>query len=319
MDRIRTRGRSRLADIDPDVLAGVPAARAAAAREELTVPVLELRPGEWTPPSDADGTHLGFLIVDGVLSRQVVVGGTSSPELLGQGDVARPWPAEVAPLLPVDVRWSVLADARVAALDAAFAARLAHYPAVGDAMLQRLETRAQRLAVVHAIGRLGRVEARLEALLWHLADRWGRVTPEGVVLPLRLSHRLLGEIVGARRPTVSAALQRLAVAGKLVRRADATWLLTGEPAIAHPGTADRLVRPRRRLLATDGPADATAPPAGPVIAPQALRQLIADVARLRSETADRAQALQRSCDRSAEICSAVVLRRGRLGRTDRAA
>ena len=314
MDRNRTRGRSRLVDVDPDLLAEVPEGRAAAAREELTVPVLELRRGEWTPPPDAKGAHLGFLILDGVLSRQVVVGDTVSPELLGQGDVARTVPAEVAPLLAVDVRWSVLAEARVAALDAVLASRLARYPAVGDAMMLRLEMRAQRLAVVQAIGRLGRVEARLEALFWHLADRWGRVTPGGVVVPLRLSHRLLGELVGARRPTVTAALRDLAAGGKLVRRVDATWLLTGEPAIAGPGPAGRLVRPRRRLIPADGPADVPSPTAVPVIAPQTLHQLIADLARLRGETAEHAQALQRSCATSAEICSVVGLRRRRLAR-----
>ena len=296
MDRNRTRGRSRLVDVDPDLLAEVPEGRAAAAREELTVPVLELRRGEWTPPPDAKGAHLGFLILDGVLSRQVVVGDTVSPELA------------------VDVRWSVLAEARVAALDAVLASRLARYPAVGDAMMLRLEMRAQRLAVVQAIGRLGRVEARLEALFWHLADRWGRVTPGGVVVPLRLSHRLLGELVGARRPTVTAALRDLAAGGKLVRRVDATWLLTGEPAIAGPGPAGRLVRPRRRLIPAEGPADVPSPTAVPVIAPQTLHQLIADLARLRGETAEHAQALQRSCATSAEICSVVGLRRRRLAR-----
>ena len=315
MERIRTRGRSRLVDVDPDVLAGVPAGRAAAAREELTVPILELRPGAWAPPPDREGTHLGFLIVDGVLSREVGVGDTFTPELLGQGDVARAWPAEVAPLLQVQVRWSVLAEARVAALDAVLTSRLARHPEVGDAVMQRMEARAQRLAIVQAIGRLGRVETRLEALFWHLADRWGRVTPDGVVVPLRLSHRLLGELVGARRPTVSAALRRLGVAGKLVRRADATWLLTGEPATAGPVPADRRVRARRRLLVSEDGADGTALAADPVIAPRALDQLIADLARLRGETAERTQALQRSFATSAEICSDVGLRRRRLGRT----
>lgn len=312
MDRTRTRGRRRLVDVDPDLLAGLTGGRAAAAREELTVPVLELRPGEWTPPPDADGRHLGFLIVDGVLSREVLVGDTISPELLGQGDVARARAAEVETLLQVQVRWSVLAEARVAALDATLVSMMARYPAVGDAMIRRLETRLQRVAVVQAIGRLGRVEARLEALFWHLADRWGRVTPEGVVLPLRLSHRLLGELVGARRPTVSVALRELAAGGKLVRRPDATWLLTGEPAIAGPAPANRLIRPRGLLLATERPADGAAPAAGPVIAPQTLYQLIADVARLRDETAERAQTLERSCATATEICSAVVLRRRRL-------
>ena len=28
-------------------------------------------------------------------------------------------------------------------------------------------------------------------LLWYLAERWGRVTPDGVIVPLRLTHETL--------------------------------------------------------------------------------------------------------------------------------
>ncbi len=47
-------------------------------------------------------------------------------------------------------------------------------------------------------------------LLWHLADRWGRVRSEGVVLPLRLTHSVLADLVAARRPTVTTSLSELA-------------------------------------------------------------------------------------------------------------
>jgi hypothetical protein len=53
------------------------------------------------------------------------------------------------------------------------------------------------------------------------------MTPDGVQVPLRLSHRLIGQLVGARRPTVSSALAELAGRGDLVRRPDGTWLLAG--------------------------------------------------------------------------------------------
>jgi hypothetical protein len=76
------------------------------------------------------------------------------------------------------------------------------------------------------------------------------VTGEGVVVPLTLSHRLLGELVGARRPTVTTALASLDREGKLRRRSDATWLLTGEPASAPAEAVSRVVSHRRRLLPT---------------------------------------------------------------------
>ena len=60
-----------------------------------------------------------------------------------------------------------------------------------------------------AISQLTGVDRRLHALLWHLAARFGKVTADGVTVPLALSHRRLGELIGARRPTVSTALARL--------------------------------------------------------------------------------------------------------------
>jgi hypothetical protein len=81
--------------------------------------------------------------------------------------------------------------------------------------------------VTQAISQITGVETRIEALLWHLSQRWGRVGRDGVILGLALSHRMIGSLVGARRPTVSTALARLASDGRVLRRADGLWLLTG--------------------------------------------------------------------------------------------
>ena len=69
---------------------------------------------------------------------------------------------------------------------------------------------------------------RLLLLLWHLADRWGRVTPDGVRIPLRLTHTLLADLVASRRPSVTTALALLEHEGHLVRD-DNTIILVGEP------------------------------------------------------------------------------------------
>jgi Mn-dependent DtxR family transcriptional regulator len=50
------------------------------------------------------------------------------------------------------------------------------------------------------------------------------MTPDGIVVPLRLTHETLGALVAARRPSVTSALGRLADAG-LLRRGDGVWLL----------------------------------------------------------------------------------------------
>lgn len=60
-----------------------------------------------------------------------------------------------------------------------------------------------------------RVERRLLLKLGQLAERFGRVTPEGVRLDLRLTHRELAQMVGTARESVTLALGRLADAGEI--------------------------------------------------------------------------------------------------------
>jgi hypothetical protein len=113
-------------------------------------------------------------------------------------------------------------------------------------LIDRLSQRSARLATTQAISQMTKVDRRLVALFWHLAERWGRMTAAGVHVPLRISHRLLGQLVGARRPTISAAVSQLAISGELVRRPDSTWLLTGDSATL--GVAGRPAPPRFKLV-----------------------------------------------------------------------
>jgi CRP/FNR family transcriptional regulator, cyclic AMP receptor protein len=245
-----------LLDIDPELGGLLTEERRAMAHRDLRVSVIALRVGEWdaTAVAENDPIHVGLLVVDGVLARELVLEQTVSTELLGPGDLFRPWTAETArELLEVDVRWNILSPVRLALLDRAAGTRLALYPEINAMLLDRMAARAQRLAIAQAISKLTKVEDRLVALLWHLAGRWGRVGVDGVVVPLALPHRVLGELVGARRPTVSTALTELARAGRVARRADGTWLMLGDPPRANGDVA--VVRQRRRLLPPeDGPA-----------------------------------------------------------------
>ena len=105
---------------------------------------------------------------------------------------------------------------------------------------RRVHSLALHLAVCH----MRRVDTRLLVILWHLADRWGRVEPDGVHVPLRLTHQSLGRLVGAQRPSVTTALKQLGETDQVMRREDGTWLLTGEP----PDALERL-----RETAQDAP------------------------------------------------------------------
>jgi len=59
--------------------------------------------------SGTSADHIGLLVLDGVLSRELIVADHVSAELLGPGDVLRPWQTgNRASLLPVDAVWSAL-------------------------------------------------------------------------------------------------------------------------------------------------------------------------------------------------------------------
>ncbi|HUE25664.1 MAG TPA: helix-turn-helix domain-containing protein, partial [Solirubrobacteraceae bacterium] len=73
-----------------------------------------------------------------------------------------------------------------------------------------------------------RVDQRLLAVMWLLAESWGRVTPAGTTLPLSLTHDALGALIGARRPTVTLALRELTERGAVIRQ-DQGWLLLEAP------------------------------------------------------------------------------------------
>lgn len=241
-----------LADVDADLLRLLSPDRQSSARRELAVRVVALPRGRWPIDGVAvDPRHLGFLVVDGVLGRELVADDVTSIELLGPGDVVRPWDeAAHSELLQAVVRWSALAPTRLAILDRHVAVRLAPYPEIHAALLERCAWRARRLAVLQTISQLNRVDRRVLTLLWHLAERWGRVTADGVVVPLALSHGVLGQLVGARRPTVSTALGKLAGAGEIVRGDAGTWLLTGRPVGAPDPRATASVVPRRSMLSS---------------------------------------------------------------------
>jgi CRP/FNR family transcriptional regulator, cyclic AMP receptor protein len=225
----------------PDLVAAVPAARRAEATQATRAAAMRLRLGPWAadelhgPPG-----HLGLLVLEGLLSREVQVAHRSCVELLGAGDVVRPWDALTDDSsIAIDARWTVQSEVRMAVLDRAFALQIGRFPEVTSALMNRLVRRSRWLAFHLAVCHLPQLSVRLRVVLWYMADRWGRVTPDGVLLPLRLSHELLGGLVGATRSPVTRAVGRLRRAGELRRLPDATWLLTGERPTELPEIHDR--------------------------------------------------------------------------------
>jgi CRP/FNR family transcriptional regulator, cyclic AMP receptor protein len=227
----RTR-RVSIVDADPELAELLDAGELEPARHHALTRAVELSPGPWdsTGAEEPGVHHRGFLLVDGLLSREVEVLGRRCVELLGPGDVLRPWGwDEEGSHVHAEVAWIVLEPARLAVLDHELVQRIAPWPQLGVELYSRGTRRAHTLAVCLAIAHHQRVDDRLLLTLWHLAERWGRVTPEGIVVPLPLPHQRLADLVGAHRPSVTTAMGDLVRAGDLSRREDGTWLLHGAP------------------------------------------------------------------------------------------
>jgi hypothetical protein len=209
----------------PDLAADLDPGRRDDARRRAWVTVRELSVGTWKPERENRAGHLGLMVLDGALVHVTCCQDQRLAEVILAGDAMYPWLAD-DPLEPLETedRWRVLASTRLAVCDRRFAVHVAAYPEIVAAILASAAARTRRMALCGALGRLRRVEDRLAGVLYHLAGRCGRVTREGIVLALHLTHAQLGEIVGARRPTVTKALGVLCAQGRLAPH-PVGWLL----------------------------------------------------------------------------------------------
>jgi CRP/FNR family transcriptional regulator, cyclic AMP receptor protein len=217
-----------VAQLDPDLLGTMTEPRRSRALRACRAETLDLGRGEWRPDGASfDTGGFGLLVLSGVLCRRVVQSECYGAELIGPGDLMRPWDQiRDWSSIPVDSSWQVLQPARLAILDSDFALRASPYPEVASELMRRALVRSRYLTILVAIISQRRIEARLTMLFWHLADRFGKLRGEWVEIPVPLTHSTLAELVAARRPSVSTALSRLHERGILLRDRGG-WRLRG--------------------------------------------------------------------------------------------
>jgi CRP/FNR family transcriptional regulator, cyclic AMP receptor protein len=214
---------------EPELLEHVPTAEAEAARHRTVVTCISLPAGDVTPPAvRADAFDLGLLVLEGLMLRRIEVAGGRTVELLGAGDLIRPWRDRADErTLRVGQDWRIAEPTKLAVLDRRFEQDVARWPGVVAGLLDRLAARADALSIQLALAQLPRLEARLLFILWHIADRFGKVGPDGVALPM-LTQETLAEMTASRRPSVNGALARLRERGLIAPGRPGQWILLGE-------------------------------------------------------------------------------------------
>ena len=134
---------------DPDLAAGLSGERLRKAERDLIAPTIVAFEGPWEPELEGEGARggIGLLLLEGLIVRRVGRTGRYGAELLGPGDLMRPWQHDGEDVtLPFGTRFHVIEQSVLALLDLRFAARAAPYPEVTGALVGRAMQRSRTLA-----------------------------------------------------------------------------------------------------------------------------------------------------------------------------
>lgn len=217
----------RLFDAEPGLIRFLGPEDSAVARE-IRLPVRSL------PKGDADLRELfeetsafGGYLLEGMLLQSLSLGNHDGLRLLGPGDVLSITEAPRS-MLVAEATCRATVPTRLALLEREMLLAVRRWPQIAAGLHAHAGEQSERMVTQLMICQMPRVDERLMALLWLLAESWGQVTPAGTLLPIGLTHAALGGLIGARRPTVTLALGKLTATGAL-RRQQRGWLLLGSP------------------------------------------------------------------------------------------
>lgn len=229
----------RVLEADPDLAAAIPEGERAVAQRALVVRSFTVGAGTWTlPPGLQKARGFGLLVRSGVIALRTRADGRSTLELLGAGDLLQPW-LTAADGDTAAADWHVIETAELLVLDERFVGMAARWPSLGSVLVQRTGLRALRLSRRLAANASPRVDERILYVLAELAERWGKVTSRGVLIPLSLTHQQIAEMTSVQRQSVSAGMRRLCEQGRMSYTRN--WLLLRNHATkrAQAGTSSR--------------------------------------------------------------------------------
>ncbi|HWD63952.1 MAG TPA: Crp/Fnr family transcriptional regulator [Solirubrobacteraceae bacterium] len=217
----------RLFDAEPDLIRFLGPEDSERARE-TQLPVHSLNKGDTDIQALFESSSaFGALVLEGMLLQSLRLGNHSGLRLLGPGDILSITQTPKS-ILVIESTCRATVPTRLALLEREMLMAVRRWPQIAAGLHAHTGEQSERLVTQLMICQLPRVDERIVALMWLLAESWGQVTPAGTFLPISLTHAALGGLIGARRPTVTLALGNLTHAG-LLRRQQRGWLLLGSP------------------------------------------------------------------------------------------
>lgn len=229
----------RLLVADPELGDGLSAEEFEQARQRVVLPVVDVGAGpldiaQLRRTPELRGELYGFLVLRGTLVVNLGIASRQCGRLVSVGGlVLLDGPANDS--IPTQLDWAALNECRLACIDERLLEIVRSWPAMMAAILSRAAQYARHALLQQAISQIPKVEDRLLALFWSLADRQGVVRGDGIWVELAATHETLAHLVGAQRPTVSLGLSRLAETGLLLPQPGG-WLI-------HPESLEIFQRP----------------------------------------------------------------------------
>jgi CRP/FNR family cyclic AMP-dependent transcriptional regulator len=211
----------------PELLDAVPAGQRQLAERLLVAPALTARDEHLAEAiAEALPGAFDFLIVEGIVLKETSLRSRAALEILGPGDVLAP-PLSASRQLEsrATSRYLAHGPATLAVLGHRFRQAVKRWPELSDVLHDRLARQTHHASMHMAMLHMRHVEDRIKALFADLAERFGHVTPEGVLIELSLTHELIGRLVASRRPTVTLALVKLESDGLLRRLDNDGWMV----------------------------------------------------------------------------------------------
>jgi CRP/FNR family transcriptional regulator, cyclic AMP receptor protein len=221
----------RLLMVDPELGEDIDPGRIEQARQQIVLPSVALETGSLSIGAlrevpGVEGDIFAFHVLSGSLTTKLQMAGRECARVVSNGALVL-LDGPVSESIPVNLEWTVLDPARIAIFDQRLFTILRQWPQILAAILRRAAQQPKQALMQQAISQLPRVEDRLLALFWSIADRHGVVRTDGIWVPMSVTHEMLARMVGAQRPTVSLGLARLADAGFL-RSERGGWLINPE-------------------------------------------------------------------------------------------